>query len=242
MAYQLYYWPGLQGRGEFVRLALEDANAPYFDIGRAGKSGMTEMVKILGPKNVPVPPFAPPFLKDGETIIPHVANILMYIAPKLGLVPKPEKARHVANGLQLTITDMVAEIHDTHHPIATGLYYEDQQAEAKARSVDFLTHRLPKYCGYFERILTANPKGPKHILGARLTYVDLSLFQLVAGLHYAFPRATAEFGTRYSNLAALHDRVAARPRIAAYLASDRRIPFNETGIFRHYAALDQDAK
>lgn len=241
MAYQLYYWPGLQGRGEFIRLALEDSKVPYNDIGRAGKSGLAEMLKILQAKNLPTPPFAPPFLKDGATIIPHVANILMYLAPKLGLVPKPEKTRHVANGLQLTITDIVTEIHDTHHPIATSLYYEDQKPAAKARSADFLTNRLPKYCGYFERVLTANPQGPKHSLGARLSYVDLSLFQLVAGLRHAFPRATADFAARYPHLTTLHNMVAARPNIAAYLASPRRIPFNATGIFRHYPELDQDA-
>jgi glutathione S-transferase len=133
MAYQLYYWPGLQGRGEFVRLALEEAQHPYIDVARQGKAGMAALMKILDGRDLPTPPFAPPFLKEGETIIPHVANILMYLAPKLGLVPKPDKTRHVANGLQLTITDIVAEVHDTHHPIATGLYYEDQKAAARAK-------------------------------------------------------------------------------------------------------------
>jgi glutathione S-transferase len=133
MAYQLYYWPGLQGRGEFVRLALEEAQHPYIDVARQGKAGMAALMKILDGRDLPTPPFAPPFLKEGETIIPHVANILMYLTPKLGLVPKPDKTRHVANGLQLTITDIVAEVHDTHHPIATGLYYEDQKAAARAK-------------------------------------------------------------------------------------------------------------
>jgi glutathione S-transferase len=240
MALHVYYWPGLQGRGEFVRLALEETKTPYRDIGRDGKAGMAEMLKFLSAENLPSLPFAPPFLKEGETIIPHVANILMYLAPKLGLVPKPEKIRHVANGLQLTITDMVAEVHDTHHPVASSLHYEDQKEAAKARSEDFLGHRLPKFCGYFERVLQSNPKGPKYILGARLSYVDLSLFQIVAGLHYAFPRATAKFARQYPALSAVHDRVADRPNIAAYLASKRRVPFNETGIFRHYPELDQD--
>ncbi len=241
MAYQFYYWPGLQGRGEFVRLALEEAQAPYEDIGRLGKAGVAAMLKILAATEMAAPPFAPPFLKDGETIIPHVANILMYIAPKLGLVPKPEKLRHVANGLQLTITDMVAEVHDTHHPIATGLYYEEQKAAAKARSADFLSQRMPKYCGYFERVLTSNPTGSRYVIGARLSYVDLSLFQVVAGLRYAFPRATGDFSGRYPKLTALHDFVAGRPNVAAYLESERRVAFNEAGIFRHYPELDREA-
>ncbi len=240
MPYQLYYWPGLQGRGEFVRLALEEAGAPYEDVARNGKAGLTAMMKLMLSRDQPDLPFAPPFLKVGGTIIPHVANILMYLGPELGLAPKAEKPRHVLNGLQLTITDLLAEVHDTHHPIATGQYYETQKPAALARSADFLENRMPKFCGYFERVLAANPKGPKHIFGARLSYVDLSLFQLVEGLRYAFPRATADFGRRYKALMALHDMVAARPNIAAYLASDRRIKFNETGVFRHYAELDRD--
>lgn len=239
MPYQLYYWPGLQGRGEFIRLAFEETRTPYIDIAREGKASMTALMKILEGRNLPTAPFAPPFLKEGETIIPHVANILMYLAPKLGLVPKPDKIRHVANGLQLTITDIVAEVHDTHHPIATSLYYGDQKDAARAKTADFLTNRLPKYCTYFNRILANNPRGPTYTLGARLSYVDLSLFQLVAGLTYAFPNATKNFSTQYKHLTALHTRIAARPNIAAYLASPRRTPFNQSGIFRHYPELDE---
>jgi glutathione S-transferase len=134
---------------------------------------------------------------------------------------------------------MVAEVHDTHHPIATTLYYEDQKPQAKARAADFLSHRVPKYMGYFERVLQQNPHGPAHILGPSLTYVDLSLFQLAEGLHYAFPNAMRGFAASYPGLAALHDSVRQRPNIAAYLASKRRLAFNETGIFRHYPELDQ---
>jgi len=238
MAYQLYYWPGLQGRGEFVRLALEEAQASYIDVGREGKAGMAALLKILEGRNLPTPPFAPPFLKEGETIIPHVANILMYLGPKLGLVPKPDKLRYVANGLQLTITDLVAEVHDTHHPIASSLYYEDQKDAARAKTADFLANRMPKYCSYFERVLAQNPKGPTYTRGARLSYVDLSLFQLIAGLTYAFPKATENFPKIYKNLTALHNRIAIRPNIAAYLASNRRTQFNQSGIFRHYPELD----
>ena len=92
--------------------------------------------------------------------------------------------------------------------------------------------------GYFEEVLRHNPAGDKHLVGARLSYPDLSLFQMVAGLRYAFPRAMARLERRIPRVVALHDRVAARPRIAAYLASERRIPFNEEGIFRHYPELD----
>ncbi len=241
MAYQLYYWPGLQGRGEFVRLTLEEAQAPYDDVARRGKAGLTAMMRLLQSAGAADQPFAPPFLKAGTTIIPHVANILMFLGAELGLAPKPERARHVLNGFQLTITDMVTEIHDSHHPIAAGQYYEDQKQEAKARSRYFLDDRMPKFLGYFERVLQTNPKGPKHIFGARLSYVDLSLFQIVEGLRYAFPRATADFERRYPALVALRNLVAARPNIAAYLQSDRRVPFNEMGIFRHYPELDRDA-
>jgi glutathione S-transferase len=198
------------------------------------------MMKILESKKQPHLPFAPPFLKDGDLIIPHVANILQYLGPRLGLAPQDERLRHVANGLQLTITDIVAEAHDTHHPISGSLYYEDQKVAAKARATDFLKNRVPKYCAYFERVLQQNPEGSTHIIGKSLTYVDLSLFQLVEGLRYAFPRALTGYAHTYPALAKLHDTVRRRPNITAYLKSGRRLAFNESGIFRHYPELDQD--
>lgn len=241
MAYELHYWDGLQGRGEFVRLALEEARAPYVDVARGSKEdgqGMSAMMAELE-SDGPYPPFAPPFLKDGDLIVPHVANILFYLGPKLKLAPRDEGLRIIANGLQLTIADLVTEVHDTHHPIASGLYYEDQKNEAKARAKDFIAHRMPKFMGYFERVLTQNPDGPQHMVGKALSYVDLSMFQIVEGLRYAFPKATKHLADHYPHVVALHDAVAARPHIAAYVASERRLPFNETGIFRHYPELDR---
>lgn len=241
MAYELHYWDGLQGRGEFVRLALEEAGAPYVDVARGSKEdgqGMSAMMAELE-SDGPYPPFAPPFLKDGDLIVPHVANILFYLGPKLKLAPRDEGLRIVANGLQLTIADLVTEVHDTHHPIASGLYYEDQKNEAKARTKDFIAHRIPKFMGYFERVLAQNPDGPQHMVGKALSYVDLSMFQIVEGLRYAFPKATKHLADHYPHVIALHDAVAARPHIAAYVASERRLPFNETGIFRHYPELDR---
>jgi glutathione S-transferase len=239
MPYELYYWPGIQGRGEFVRLALEAAGAPYVDVARergAGRGVKGMVGKLEG--GAPQTPFAPPFLRDGDIVVSHVANILQYLGPKLGLAPKDEAGRFFAHGLQLTITDFVSEVHDTHHPISTNLYFEDQRQEAKARSTPFLQDRVPKYLGYFERVLADNPAGPKHAVGADLTTVDLSLFQIWAGTGYAFPHAFAGAHKLYPALAALAGSVAKLPNVAAYLASDRRIPFNESGIFRHYPELD----
>ncbi|MGO9421064.1 glutathione S-transferase [Roseiarcus sp.] len=242
MTYELYYWPGIQGRGEFVRLALEEAGADYVDVARghgAGR-GVQAMTTLMGER--PFAPFAPPFLRDGDILVSHVANILAYLAPKLGLAPKDEALRLYAHGLQLTITDFVAEVHDAHHPISTELYYEDQKTEAKARTKAFLDHRVPKYFGYFEHALASNPAGPAHAVGESLTTVDLSLFQLWAGMAYAIPRAFADAEKRYPKLAALAAAVAKRPNIARYLASERRLPFSEAGIFRYYPVLDQAAK
>jgi glutathione S-transferase len=240
MAYELYYWDGVQGRGEFIRLALEEAGADYVDIAHQ-PDGTGAMMRLMADAGDQPCPFAPPFLKDGELIVSHVANILLYLGPKLGLVPADEGARYTANGLQLTIADLVGEVHETHHPIAPSLYYEDQKAAAKARTEDFLTHRVPKFLGYFERLLQRTHKEGGWILGGSLSYVDLSLFQIVAGLCYAFPRAMTGVATRYPGLAAVHERVQRRPNVARYLASGRRLAFNESDLFRHYPELDQDA-
>lgn len=239
MAYELYYWDGLQGRGEFVRLALEQAGADYVDVARTD-GGMDKMFAFIEGRQGNQMPFAPPFLKDGEIIVSHVANILHYLGPKLGLVPEGEQARIFAHGLQLTIADFVMEVHDTHHPISTADYYEDQKEEAKARTKAFLQHRVPKFMGYFNRIIAANPAGGGHAIGDRLSYVDLSLFQVAEGLAYAFPRAMARFDTDYPDVAKLRDKVRTQPNIRSYLESDRRLAFNESGIFRHYPELDQD--
>jgi glutathione S-transferase len=245
MSFELYYWDGLQGRGEFVRLALEEARADYVEVVRGKKSqgqGTGAMMAVLDSKSEPCPPFAPPFLRDGELLIAQSANILFYLGPKLGLAPADEGLRYVANGLQLTIADIVTEVHDTHHPLASSLYYEDQKDAAKIRAHHFIDERIPKFMHYFERVLKQNPAGDKHMVGDALTYVDLSMFQLIDGLHYAFPRATRHFGEHYPLLAALHDAVAGRPNIAAYLASPRRLAYNELCIFRHYPELDKAAR
>jgi glutathione S-transferase len=239
MRYELYYWPGIQGRGEFVRLALEEAGADYVDVARKpGKGGgVPAMMRLLDGTRIKHPPFAPPFLRAGELVIGQTANILLYLGPRHGLAPRGEPARLWTNQLQLTISDFLVEIHDTHHPIASGLYYEDQRAAAKQRAADFLKNRAPKFLHYFESVLQAS--GGPYLLGGRLTYADLSLFQVVDGLRYAFPKAMRRLEKKLPRVVALHDRIAARPRIAAYLASGRRIPFNRSGIFRHYPELDR---
>lgn len=238
MAYELYYWDGIQGRGEFVRLAFEEAGVDYVDVTREPGRGTEEMMRFLKSTDASQIPFAPPFLRDGDRIVSHVANILFYLGPKLGLAPDDEALRWFANGLQLTITDFVAEVHDTHHPIATSKYYEEQKEEAKARTTEFIRHRIPKFLGYFERVLNQNPAGSDHIVGKTVSYVDLSLFQVVQGLRYAFPNAMRDHAAHYPALSRLHDTIQSRPRITSYLNSPRRLPFNESGIFRHYPELD----
>jgi len=240
MRYELYYRPEIQGRGEFVRLALEDAGPDYVDVAReSGKNGGTPaMLKLLDGSRVAHPPFAPPFLKAGKLLIGQTANILLYLGEHEGLAPKTEAGRLWTHQLQLTIADFLVEIHNTHHPIGSGLYYEDQKIEAKRRTEDFLKNRLPKYLSYFERVLEQNPSGSRWLVGARLTYADLSLFQIIEGLRYAFPQAMQRTEKKIPQVVALHGRVAERPRIAAYLQSERRIAFNEMGIFRKYPELE----
>jgi glutathione S-transferase len=238
MRYELYYWPTIQGRGEFVRLALEEAGADYIDVARRpGKRGVPAMTRLMDDRRSKRPPYAPPFIKAGKLVIAQTANILLYLGPRLGLAPRDEAGRLWAHQLQLTISDLVVEIHDSHHPVTTYLYYEEQRPAAKRRTADFWRYRVPKILGYFERVL-ARSDGP-HVLGRRLCYVDLSLFQIVEGLRYAFPKRMQRFEKKVPRLVALHDRVAKRPRIAAYLASKRRIPFSQWGIYRYFKELDR---
>ena len=235
MRYELYYWPKIQGRGEFVRLALEEAGANYVEVARQPR-GMAAMSRFLESPSVKRPPFAPPFLKAGKLVIAQTANILLFLGRRLGLAPKQDVGRLWAHQLQLTIADWVAEVHDSHHPIAGSLYYEDQKREAKRRAADFIAERLPKFLSYFEQVLERN--GSRVLVGNKVSYVDLSLFQMIEGLRYAFPHAMTKQEPKHRRVIALHDRIAARPRLAAYLASERRLPFNQEGIFRHYPELD----
>jgi len=236
MRYELYYWPTIQGRGEFVRLALEEAGADYVDVARRGKSGMAAMMRLLEGERVARPPYAPPFLKAGKLVIAQTALILFHLGPRLGLAPRDEAGRLWAHQLQLTVTDLVVHIHDTHHPVSGWLYYEEQRPAARRRTQDFWRYRVPKFLGYFERVLRKN--GGKYMVGRRLSYVDLSLFEIVEGLRYAFPKRMKRFEKKIPGLVALRDRVAARPRTKSYLASKRRIPFSQWGIYRYFKELD----
>jgi glutathione S-transferase len=237
MKYELYYWPSIQGRGEFVRLALEEAGADYVDIARRSKAGREAVGKMLAANRSTTPPFAPPILKAGNTVVSHAANILQFLGPRLKLAPKTEAGRLWVHGLQLTMTDFIKEVHDTHHPVATSRYYEEQKKEAKVYTAEFLKVRAPKYLGYFEDVLRRS--GGKHLAGRSLTYVDISLFQIVTGMRYAFPKAMKKLEKNIPLSVKLRDAVAARPNIKAYLASPRRIDFNENGIFRHYPELEK---
>jgi glutathione S-transferase len=224
MKYELFYWPEIQGRGELIRLALEDAGATYADVARSA-GGIKQLQALLKKHGG----FAPPLLRAGKLLLAQTPTILHWLGPRLGLAPSNEAARARLNQAQLTIGDWLVEVHDTHHPISSSLYYEDQRAEAQRRSQIFLAERLPKFLGYFAA--SARTKG-------RITYVDLSLFQMLEGLRYAFPRAMRKLERRHPQLSALHERVARRPGIRGYLESERRLPFNQQGIFRHYPELD----
>jgi glutathione S-transferase len=224
-----------------VRLALEEVGADYVDVAREPEkdgAGVPALMQLLNGETITTPPFAPPFLRAGKLIIGQSANILFYLGGRHRLAPASEAGRLWTHSLQLTVADFIKEIHDTHHPIGSSLYYEDQKNEARRYTDNFRRLRAPKYLGYFERVLERNPSGDKHLVGRSLSYPDLSMFQIVAGLRYAFPKAMRAWEEETPRLVALHDRVAACPRIAAYLQSERRIPFNESGIFRHYPELD----
>ncbi len=241
MRIELYYWPTIQGRGEFVRLLLEEAGADYVDVARR-RGGVARMMRFVEGRMPGALPLAPPFVRVDGRIVSQTAAVLASLAPRLGLVPRAEGLRAEANQVQLTIADFLGEVHDTHHPIAGSLYYEDQRKEARRRAPYFVKERLPKYLAWLEHVLERNRQSAgRWLVGRSRTYVDLSAFQVIEGLRYAFPRAMARRERRIPRLLALHERVAARPRIADYLASSRRIPFNQQGIFRRYPELDLPA-
>ncbi len=247
--YELHYWPTIQGRGEFVRLALEYAGLAYRDVAREPDErggGEAALLQSLRQPGLTTPPFAPPYLRTAELVIGQTANILLYLGNRHALAPIEEAGWLWAHQLQLTIADLVAEVHDTHHPVAVGLYYEDQKVEAARRSADFLATRMPKFLQYFETVLERNPSskstGAEWLVGHEPSYVDLSMFQIVAGLRHAFPASFARLQSQLPRLVSLHQRVAELPRIKAYLASPRRIAFNAEGLFRHYPELDKPAR
>jgi glutathione S-transferase len=236
--YELFYWPGIQGRGEFVRLVLEDVGAPYVDVARqpAARGGGVKRLLAVLDGALGVYPFAPPILRAGPFVIWQTAAITRFVGERHGLAPADDHGRHTASCIAVTIADLVAETHDTHHPTSVEIAYERQRPAAAVRAKSFRTARIPKYLNWLERILAANPAGV--LVGHAISYADLSAFQVVEGLHYAFPNTLARLQPTLPRLHELRDRVAARPAIAAYLASSRRLPFNEEGIFRRYAALD----
>jgi len=240
MRYELFYWPSIQGRGEFVRLALEAAGADYVDVAReSGRGlGVNAMMRLMEGPGLERAPFAPPFLRAGDQVIAQTANVLHFLGPRLGLVPRAESTRLWAHQLQLTVEDLVMDIHDTHHPVAMSLYYEDQKSEAKRRAKFFIEERAPELLNYFESVLQRNPGRRGYMIGRNLGYIDLSMFQIVEGLRYAFPKTMVRLEPGIPGLVALRDRVAKRPNVAAYLASERRLPFNNDGIFRHYPELE----
>lgn len=235
----LIYWPGIQGRGEFVRLALEEAGARYVDVARLPRSkggGVEAIFRVLRGELGPHLPFAPPVLRAGKVVVAQTAAILHFLGPRLRLVPRNEELRLWALQLQLTIADLTAEAHDTHHPVSADLTYEEQRREAARAAEHFTASRLPKFLGYFERVLDL--AGGPYALGRRFSYVDLSLFQVIEALRYAFPLTVESLTPRIRRLTALAESVRARPRIAAYLASPRRLPFSTDGVFRHYPELE----
>ncbi len=238
--YELFYWPFTPGRGERVRLAFEASGTAYDDVCRKpdDQGGGTAALMALLSAQTPRPSFAPPLLRHGELVLAQTSNILHYLGPRLGLVPEDEATRSFALQLELTLADLVDEAHDVHHPLGSGLYYEDQKPEALRRSGEFTGKRLPKFLGYFEKVLKHS--GGRGLLGGELSYPDLSAFQILAGLDTAFPNAMRRLRPSIPGLSALQQRIRALPRISAYLASERFLPENEQGIFRPYPELDPE--
>ncbi|KEY69018.1 hypothetical protein S7711_03320 [Stachybotrys chartarum IBT 7711] len=245
-SYELIYWPSAPGRGEPVRLLFEEAGVPYADTAKdAGRAvetiqGLMAAEHLGDDSNPPV--FAPPLLRHGDLLINQLPNILLYLAPKLGLAPAAGPAVYHLNAIVLTLLDgFVNELHETHHPIATSQYYDDQKPEAKKRSKSYREERLPRFLGYAQRLLDAKTSGDgPWLYGGSLTYADLVLFQGIHGTKYAFPKTVEKLqkSGKYDGVFALFDAVQERPNIKAYMASDRRVDYSQ-GIWRYYPELEE---
>ena len=241
MAYEFFYWPEIQGRGEFVRLALEDAGAAYIDVARGLESdgrGIPAMLAVMRGEGTSHIPFAPPFLRDGDVIVSHTAAILLYLGRRIGLAPTGEDGRLWTHQIQLTITDIVKEVYNSHHPIDEDKWFHEQKDEATARAAVFRGDRMPKFLAWFERILEANPAGADHLVGSFVTYADLSLFQLVEGLRFAFPLASERELAKLPHVMALHKAVAERATPEGLSGERTARTVRGTGIFRRYSELD----
>jgi len=240
--YRLYYWPNLPGRGEFIRLVLEQAGAKYVDIARqpeAEGGGMPPLMALRYGQGEGQPAYAPPVLRAGDFWLAQTPAICDYLAAIHRLVPTEPQGRARALQVFLTIFDVLGEVHDTHHPISKARFYEDQKQAAKQNATSFLQDRLPNHMAYFDRVLSQ--AGGAYLLGHTLTYVDLAMYQLLLGLKHAFPKGASQVLTQTPGLSALFDKVAAQPRVAAFKASDRSVAFSNDGIFRNYPELDLDA-
>ena len=184
------------------------------------------------------PSLAPPILRHGDLLINQLPNILLYLGPQLGLAPywdEDPNGIYYINELALTASDGLSnEAHDTHHPIAAGAYYEDQKEEAKKKAKDYIKNRLPKFVGYFERVLKSEAsKGGEWLYGGKLTYADLVLFHTVDGVSFAFPKALEKMkkSGEYDGVFNLIERIRSRDNIKKYLESDRRQKYSK-GIYR----------
>ena len=234
MSYQLFYWPMIPGRGEFVRLFMEAAELEYEDV--AATQGADALVEDLHSREG-LRPFAPPYLVDEDVVIGQTALILLYLSDKEGLGSGDLATDLKLMQLQMDIADCVEEVHATHHPVSAGLYYADQMEAAYDKAQDFRANRIPKYLIHFDNALATN--GGPFMMGDQWTHVDTSLFQLMEGLDFAFPNYMQTMKGSWANLEALQRAVPEIEGIEAYLASERRMDFNEDGIFRHYEELDE---
>jgi glutathione S-transferase len=230
---QLWYWPDIPGRGEFIRLALEAAEVDYADMARekGAKAMLDDMASRSG-----IAPLAPPYIVDGDLCIGQTAHILAVLADRHGFGAGDLPTDLQLIQLQLDVSDMVSEVHAVHHPISGALYYRDQMDAAYEAAQHFRGTRIPRYLDHFERAL-AEQGGP-FVLGEQWTHVDTSLFQLLEGLDYMFPNRMAELD--YPRLALCREAVMEIEGIDAYLGSERRLAFSEDGLFRHYPELDSE--
>jgi len=225
--WQILYWPAKDadgkvaagaGRAEYLRVLFEEAGVPYQDVTAGLRAFFWQNLEAQ-----PYPALAPPAIRKNNFILGQTAVCAKRLAMEFGFYPTDEDDAAHAEQIVTTVHEYIAEGRSAFHPVKNTMSYHDQKEEAKPYIAAFKADRLPRYMTNFERFLKANRGGGGFFVGDSLSYVDLQVMVMLQVTRSQFPDAWEALDAKL-----LKDHLAqmeARPRIKAYLLSDRKQPF-----------------